>query len=55
MAQPHKLRAYVCPLGKAETKGGFSADDKPKIQGRYCLNSCSEYKNNKCPRFPHTW
>jgi hypothetical protein len=51
MVQPKKYRRYDCPLKHMDMRAGMIRDEIPAIQGRYCLNSCSEYKHNKCPRF----
>jgi len=50
MTKPNKNNSYVCPLGKMDHKAGY-VGDKVCIQGRYCKNSCAEYKSNECPKF----
>ena len=51
MVQPHRYRRYACPLKHTDASAGTVNNELTAIQGRYCLNSCSEYKHNKCPRF----
>lgn len=57
MAIPNKLKTYVCPLHKTFGQGmAYSVMADPKwattiVNGSQCKNNCSEYKNNRCPKF----